>query len=85
MELKIAREGEWRTRLLGGSAGLHSDILAGRDCELDWEDVFVGKLIFHLFSMLGRKDERLLLLTLMILQATVFANFRTSIRRWSRS
>lgn len=23
--------------------GVHSDILAGRDCEMDWEDVFTGQ------------------------------------------
>ena len=28
--------------MLGTSVGVHSDILSGRDCELDWEDVFVG-------------------------------------------
>lgn len=26
----------------GGSAGVHADILAGRDCEIGWEDVFTG-------------------------------------------
>ena len=44
MELSITRSGEWRTALLGGSEGVHSDILAGRDAELDWEDVFHGAL-----------------------------------------
>lgn len=44
MELKIAREGEWRPAVLGGSArgGVHEDILRGRDSEICWEDVFVG-------------------------------------------
>jgi len=42
MELKIAGAGEWRPAVLGASAGVHSDILAGRDCEIGWEDVFVG-------------------------------------------
>ncbi|KAL9601080.1 MAG: hypothetical protein Q9219_002790 [cf. Caloplaca sp. 3 TL-2023] len=42
MELKIAREGEWRPMALGGSTGLSGDILAGRDAEVRWEDVFRG-------------------------------------------
>ncbi|CAK1358591.1 uncharacterized protein RHO25_007370 [Cercospora beticola] len=51
MELGIVRAGEWRPRILGGAgagmggstgSGLHADILMGRDCELDWEDVFTG-------------------------------------------
>lgn len=28
--------------MLGGSAGVSSDILAGRDADCAWEDVFVG-------------------------------------------
>jgi len=43
MELRITHAGEWRPRVLGGSAGVHGDVLAGRDCEIDWEDVFVGR------------------------------------------
>lgn len=43
MELKIAREGEWMPRLLGGGVGMHEDILSNRDCEVGWEDVFRGK------------------------------------------
>ncbi|KAL8709957.1 MAG: hypothetical protein Q9220_005407 [cf. Caloplaca sp. 1 TL-2023] len=42
MELKIAREGEWRPAALGGSAGVSGDILAGRDGEVQWEDVYGG-------------------------------------------
>ncbi|KAF2654388.1 proteasome maturation factor UMP1 [Lophiostoma macrostomum CBS 122681] len=42
MELKIAKEGEWRPAALGGASGVHKDILEGRDCEIGWEDVFVG-------------------------------------------
>ncbi|MCJ1257804.1 hypothetical protein MMC24_005630 [Lignoscripta atroalba] len=42
MELKIAREGEWRPSVLGGSAGVSGDVLAGRDTEIGWEDVFAG-------------------------------------------
>lgn len=44
MELKITREGEWKPACLGGSSGVHRDILEGRDAEVGWEDVFVGKL-----------------------------------------
>ncbi|KAF2704484.1 UMP1-domain-containing protein [Pleomassaria siparia CBS 279.74] len=42
MELKIATAGEWRPAVLGPSSGVHRDILQGRDCEVGWEDVFVG-------------------------------------------
>ena len=47
MELKITREGEWRPQCLGGSSGVHRDILEGRDTEIGWEDVFVGKLMVN--------------------------------------
>lgn len=49
MELNIVRQGEWRPSVLNGhfgggaSSGVHGDILAGRDCEIGWEDVFVGE------------------------------------------
>ena len=42
MELKIAREGEWRPAILGPSAGLSGDVLEGTDTECTWEDVFPG-------------------------------------------
>ena len=42
MELKIAREGEWRPMALGVSAGVSGDILVGRDNEITWEDVYTG-------------------------------------------
>ncbi|KAL8795051.1 MAG: hypothetical protein Q9182_007570 [Xanthomendoza sp. 2 TL-2023] len=42
MELKIAREGEWRPSALGGSAGVSGDILVGRDTEVSWEDIYTG-------------------------------------------
>ncbi|KAL8906475.1 MAG: hypothetical protein Q9207_002013 [Kuettlingeria erythrocarpa] len=42
MEMKIARDGEWRPMALGVSAGVSGDILAGRDTEVQWEDVFQG-------------------------------------------
>lgn len=44
MELQICLAGEWRPAALGGSAGVSSDVLAGRDCEVGWEDVFKGML-----------------------------------------
>jgi len=45
MELKIAAQGEWRPAVLGRAAGVHGDVLAGRDCEVGWEDVFMGELV----------------------------------------
>ncbi|KAL8749655.1 MAG: hypothetical protein Q9199_007549 [Rusavskia elegans] len=42
MEIKIAREGEWRPMALGVSAGVSGDILVGRDAEITWEDVYTG-------------------------------------------
>lgn len=42
MELKITEAGEWRPAVLGGSSGVHKDILEGRDTEIGWEDVFTG-------------------------------------------
>ena len=51
MELNIANSGEWKPKALGGSAGLHGDILAGRDMEMTWEDVYKGTCytLFFLF------------------------------------
>ena len=48
MELKIARAGEWRPAALGRSAAVSSDILAGRDTEISWEDVYSGMSSFLL-------------------------------------
>ncbi|OQO09705.1 hypothetical protein B0A48_05108 [Cryoendolithus antarcticus] len=47
MELGVVAQGEWRPSVLGpighgGSAGVHRDILEGRDWECSWEDVFEG-------------------------------------------
>lgn len=53
MELKIASAGEWRPAVLGGSSSVHRDILQGRDCEIGWEDVFVGKFNTSLEHCLG--------------------------------
>ena len=47
MELKIVRDGEWRPAALGTQArtrGVHEDILLGKDTDIQWEDVFAGKL-----------------------------------------
>lgn len=47
MELKIARDGEWRPAALGpspgGLAGVHEEILRGREATITWEDVFTGE------------------------------------------
>ncbi|KAI1074658.1 proteasome maturation factor UMP1 [Whalleya microplaca] len=47
MELKIAREGEWRPLALGGGAartsGVHVDVLRGKEASIEWEDVFTGE------------------------------------------
>ncbi|KAK3638655.1 hypothetical protein LTR56_012961 [Elasticomyces elasticus] len=44
MEMSIVQAGEWRPMSLGFGEGasVHADILAGRDTELDWEDVYTG-------------------------------------------
>lgn len=52
MELKIASAGEWRPAALGGSSGVHRDILQGRDCEIGWEDVFTGELSSLLITVM---------------------------------
>ena len=45
MELKIAREGEWRPACLGGGVekGVHEEILRGTLETCQWEDVFRGE------------------------------------------
>ncbi|KAM0692289.1 hypothetical protein Q7P36_008490 [Cladosporium allicinum] len=44
MELATVKNGEWRPVALGEpSAGVHRAILEGRDCEIDWEDVYQGE------------------------------------------
>jgi len=53
MELKIASAGEWRPAALGGSSGVHKDILEGRDCEIGWEDVFKGTSGSEMVSLLA--------------------------------
>ena len=53
MELKIAREGEWRPGCLGGSAGVSGDVLEGRDERIEWEDVYCGMFCFVFWFGLG--------------------------------
>lgn len=43
--------GDWRLSALGRPAGVHEDILAGRDTEIDWEDVFTRE------GMVGGGEE----------------------------
>jgi len=59
MELKIAGAGEWRPQVLGGAGSVHSDILAGRDCEIGWEDVFVGNELRAVPDFHGEMEARL--------------------------
>ena len=54
MELKIAREGEWRAQALGGSAGVSGDVLEGRDISVEWEDIFAGMFRLSLPRSRGR-------------------------------
>ncbi|KAL1303588.1 hypothetical protein AAFC00_006953 [Neodothiora populina] len=46
MEMKIVRAGEWRPAVLSAGAGavgeVHADVLAGRETEIQWEDVYTG-------------------------------------------
>ncbi|KZF23247.1 proteasome maturation factor UMP1 [Xylona heveae TC161] len=43
MELRMARQGEWRPAALGGNTkGVHTELLEGRESDITWEDVFVG-------------------------------------------
>jgi proteasome maturation protein len=58
MELKIAKEGEWRPAVLGGPSGVHRDIMEGRDCEIGWEDVFVGKCTLAILLCFGFRGVR---------------------------
>lgn len=44
----MVKEGEWRPAALAkGTAGrgVHEDVLAGRDTEVAWEDVFHGMFL----------------------------------------
>lgn len=41
--------------MLGGSAGVSGDVLAGRDSEITWEDVYRGMLFSRLTMTLLEK------------------------------
>ncbi|KIY01683.1 uncharacterized protein Z520_01820 [Fonsecaea multimorphosa CBS 102226] len=44
MELKLVRDADsFRPSVLGKAAGVHEDILTGRDAEISWEDVYAGQ------------------------------------------
>ena len=47
MEMQIVSAGEWTPQAMmssvGGAQGVSADILAGRDAEIGWEDVFTGR------------------------------------------
>ena len=83
MELKIASAGEWRPAALGGSSGVHKDILEGRDCEIGWEDVFTGKLESTHGDPRGVKTRRTTRRLTWRLQAPSSARFLTSTPRLS--
>jgi len=52
MERRIVERGGWRPALLGMGAGVHEDILGGRDCEVAWEDVYKGEFVDFLMWLL---------------------------------
>lgn len=82
MELDIVRKGEWRPAVLGmglgGKAGVHEDVLSGRDTEIGWEDVFGGK--FELFEMVVMEGEANVVVQL----ARSSARCRAFTARWRR-
>jgi len=57
MERKITGAGEWRPMVLGGASGVHRDVLEGRDCEIDWEDVFTGECLSCQGKEVGGESE----------------------------
>ena len=58
MELQIVRGGEFRAACLGGSAGVHGDVLEGRDWCVEWEDVFVGDDLVEKVGVLEEMEGR---------------------------
>jgi len=60
MELSIVRAGEWTPAVLGGAggAGVHADILAGRDGEIGWEDVYTGEEMREQADFHGEMEGR---------------------------
>jgi proteasome maturation protein len=47
VHMEAIKIGEWQPALLGGSSSSTSDVLAGKDTEITWEDVYSG-MLFHL-------------------------------------
>jgi len=43
VHMEAVKIGEWAPAMLGGGSSSTSDVLAGRDSEISWEDVFHGK------------------------------------------
>lgn len=64
MENKIVRCGEWRAQVLGESAGVHGDVLEGRDNHLEWEDVFTGELSLSIIIVVFGVRVKLVSVTL---------------------
>ena len=90
MELKTVKEGEWKPAVLGGTAGVHRDILEGRDCEIGWEDVFTGKSPIWKRARTQQTTCGLMARPIWIpanifMQATSSARFPASTPRWRRS
>lgn len=84
MELKIAKEGEWKPAVLGGTSGVHKDILEGRDCEIGWEDVFTGEFDPDKDEERARECPLTAFMLTLLMQATSSARCPTSTRRWRR-
>lgn len=42
MELNIIDATDFKPQILGGSDGMHKDILLNREATVDWEDVYKG-------------------------------------------
>lgn len=42
MELNIIEATDFKPQILGGSDGMHKDILLNREATVDWEDVYKG-------------------------------------------
>lgn len=63
MEMKIVRAGEWRPAVLdagaGAVGGVHADVLAGRDLEIGWEDVFKGQEVREGMDFHSEMEARL--------------------------
>jgi len=58
--MRLVAGGDWRPAVLGGGAGLHADILAGRDCDFGWEDVFgAGREFRQLPDFHSEMEEKL--------------------------